>query len=350
MRSCGGVCMDLWEWVLAGSPAAVEAVAELCRELPAVVGVAVEDPALAARLAQEDRYGAAVGIPVDARGSTAAIVKVWTQAQQRGADDAPPSAPDETVRAALAQVARRVGAAGLEVGCDWSAQLLQEAAWADAWKRDVRAFAVGESLWVRPSWDPADAPGGRCELVIDPGMAFGVGSHETTFLCLELMERLLQAKPAARVLDVGTGSGILAIACAKLGARAVIAVDLDPVAVRVASDNVSANGVAGAVSVRASDLLDALAPDDTFDIIVGNLFLPIVERLFRALGNHLAQDGRVVVSGIVAAQEQAVLRAAGQTGLTVRNCAQAGDWLAIELEREGMRRAAIHGRRRSLVR
>jgi ribosomal protein L11 methyltransferase len=342
--------MDLWEWVLAGSPAAVEAVAELCRELPAVLGVVVEDPTLAALLAKEDRYGTAVAISLNAPASTAAIVKVWTQAPPASVDAARPAEPDETVRAALAQVARRVGTAGLEVGCDWRAQLLQEAAWADAWKRDVRAFAVGESLWVRPSWDPTEAPGGRCELVIDPGMAFGVGSHETTFLCLELLERLLQAKPAARVLDVGTGSGILAIACAKLGARAVIAVDLDPVAVRVASDNVSANGVAGAVAVRAGDLLDALAPDDTFDIVVGNLFLPIVERLFRALGNHLAQDGRVVVSGLVAAQEQAVHRAAGKAGLTVCNCAQAGDWLAIELEREGMRRAAIHGRRRSLVR
>ncbi|MCY0869511.1 MAG: 50S ribosomal protein L11 methyltransferase, partial [Firmicutes bacterium] len=241
--------------------------------------------------------------------------------------------PDAGMRASLTQIARRVSAAGLDVQGVWAVQLLQESAWANAWKRDVRAFAVGQSLWVRPSWDDTEPPPGRRELVIDPGMAFGVGTHETTFLCLEMLERLMQVQLGAQVLDVGTGSGILAIACARLGARNVVAVDLDPVAVRVARENVCNNGVARTVSVRTSDLLDGLERGEVFDIVVGNLFLPIVERLLPFIGNHLAPGGRVVVSGLVASQEQAARTAADRAGLTVRTCAQAGDWLAIDLAR-----------------
>src|SRR5512138_2682 len=133
--------------------------------------------------------------------------------------------------------------------------------WGEGWKKDLRPLDVGR-VRVRPSWIADPAPAGSVEVVIDPGMAFGTGTHPTTSLCLAALSDLLAARPAAAVLDVGTGSGLLAIAARKLGAGRVVATDNDPVAVRVARENAAANGAALELGDRPLDALDG-----RFDVV-----------------------------------------------------------------------------------
>lgn len=164
------------------------------------------------------------------------------------------------------------------------------------WVRKTQAqfvpTAIGERLWIGPSWH--QAPGGRAIVRLDPGMAFGTGTHPTTRLVLQFLERRVQG--AERVLDYGCGSGILAIAAAKLGASQVDAVDVDPLAVQTASDNARLNQV----SMRTA-LPEALAPA-TYDIVVSNILAQPLIMLAPLLAARTAPGGRVALAGILESQ------------------------------------------------
>jgi ribosomal protein L11 methyltransferase len=203
---------------------------------------------------------------------------------------------------------------------------LEEADWAHAWKEFYSILHVGARTVIKPSWlDYASQPD---EIVVelDPGMAFGTGLHPTTRLCLAALEKY--QRPGMKVLDVGTGSGILAIAAAKLGARQVEAWDIDPVAVETAQKNVERDGVTNLVRVSAGSLTAVDEPSRA-DIIAANLLAEVIADLAPALAYHLAPGGVLISSGILADQAEGVAHALHEAGLGVIETTREEDWLVI---------------------
>lgn len=198
--------------------------------------------------------------------------------------------------------------------------------WADRWKESMHPFPVGTTIEIVPTWmhstDPARTP-----LYIDPGMAFGTGDHATTALCLEALERLdLEGKDG---LDLGTGSGILAIFMKHRGMRSVVATDIDEDALDVARKNALLNEAE--IRFVASDLLAHVK--GRFDVVAANLLAPIVVRLIPTLGETLVPGGKLLLSGILKTQKEPVEEALIANGYQIVNVGQVEDWLLIEAER-----------------
>ena len=196
--------------------------------------------------------------------------------------------------------------------------------WENNWKQYYKPFPVGEKLMVRPVWEPS-APNGRLELIMEPGMAFGTGTHETTFMCMELLEKAV--RPGDLVWDIGCGTGILSVAAALLGASSVVAVDRDPVAVSAARINCDLNAAGKAVTVREGDLTRGL--EGTPNIIVANILAEVVAAMAPEAFAHLAPDGCFVCSGIILAREELVREALGAAGFTIEDGRRMGEWAAL---------------------
>ncbi|MCK6556555.1 50S ribosomal protein L11 methyltransferase [Candidatus Binatia bacterium] len=206
---------------------------------------------------------------------------------------------------------------------------VDEEAWGETWKRHCRPQTIGKRLYVCPSWEVERAPSGRIEIVIDPGMAFGTGDHPTTRACLLLAERAAARAPLRRVLDCGTGSGILAIGAARLGAREVWAVDPDPVARAAATENGEINGIGGRLRVVPS--LDPVS--GPFDLILANLFADLLAELAPRLRTLLARTGVMVCAGFVSADADRVEQQFAREGLHATQTITEGDWVTLELRR-----------------
>jgi len=202
---------------------------------------------------------------------------------------------------------------------------VREEDWSENWKKYYKPFRVGEHLLVKPVWEEVEAGEGDRIIELDPGMAFGNGTHETTFMCLGLIEKL--TGQGCTVLDVGTGSGILGIAAALQGASKVVAVDIDPVAVKVARENIERNHVENVVTARVGDMLKGL--DEKADVVVANIIADVVIMLTSAVRNHLNEGGAFVCSGIIRDREQDVLDALKEHGFTVETIEHKGEWVAI---------------------
>ena len=197
--------------------------------------------------------------------------------------------------------------------------------WNENFKKHFTTFRAAGCFVVKPTWEEDTSDPGDIVIEIDPGMAFGSGTHETTRMCLELLQKYMP--PKAKVLDVGCGSGILGIGAAKLGAKTVMALDYDGVSVTVAQENARSNGVS-VMEVRRSDLLQN-APDEKYDIILANIIADIVIRLNENAGNHLEKDGVYIMSGIIDEREDDVKNSLEQNGFTVIETIQMADWRAI---------------------
>lgn len=203
--------------------------------------------------------------------------------------------------------------------------------WGEAWKKGLGPIAVGR-VFVRPSWVAAEPPAGAVEVILDPGMAFGTGSHATTALCLAALSDLLASAPGASVLDVGTGSGLLAIAARKLGAERVRGNDNDPVAVAVARENAALNAVEVQLGTEALPEIPG-----RFRIVVANILANTLVELAGDIAAHLAPGGVAIVSGILAPQEdevRAAYRRAGLRPLPDRDRRE-GEWSLLAFGREG---------------
>lgn len=207
---------------------------------------------------------------------------------------------------------------------------IQEVNWVEAWKQHYHPILIGEKLVVQPAWIEA-VPPGRLPIRIEPGMAFGTGTHPTTQLCLELAERW--CKPGEPVIDVGCGSGILAIAALKLGASQALGVDIDPEAISSARQNAILNQVEGRLILEVGSISEILqgkflvryAP-----LVFANILAPILVRLLdQGLAELLTPGGALMLSGILADHEAAVMEAAQAHGLLLRERRQTGDWVAL---------------------
>ncbi|MEE8370379.1 MAG: 50S ribosomal protein L11 methyltransferase [Dehalococcoidia bacterium] len=207
------------------------------------------------------------------------------------------------------------------------ARRLAERSWRDSWKRFFGVQRLGRSLVVKPSWTRYAARGGEIVIEIDPGLAFGTGQHPTTAMCLRALEEML--RPGMRLLDLGTGSGILAIAAAKLGAGRVVALDVDPLAVKAARQNSAANGVATLVEASEGTLVEEGGAPDAFDLIVANISSVAIQRLAPALARALAPGGTIVASGFLEDAVEGLSRAFTEAGLAPDRVLADHAWRAI---------------------
>jgi ribosomal protein L11 methyltransferase len=228
---------------------------------------------------------------------------------------------------------------GLRPIGDLSARVVHEEDWANAWKAHFPVLRVGRWIVIRPTWRRHRREPGDVILALDPGMAFGTGLHPTTRLCLAALESLadrgvlaagaLDGGPA-RVLDVGSGSGILSIAAAKLGAREVLAVDVDPIAVDASSANARRNRLARVIRSRAGSAPSGEGP---FDVVLANLIASLLITLADGLLEDVRPGGTLLASGIFENREADVTAALEARGLVIAGSWTEGDWVALEAHR-----------------
>lgn len=318
----GGERMDWWKVTVSTTSEASDAVAESLLSV-GLTGVEIEDVADIAAIKHMGAFGVWVDpdtldMPPEGARVTAYLAKEPGE-----------SARDERTAGFLGRVRsglERVRASGLAAG-SLAVGLadVAESEYLEQWKAYYHTIDISDRLAVVPSWElDSWRSHGQIPLVIDPGIAFGTGVHETTVLCLRALE---ECAAGQTVLDVGTGTGILAIAAAKLGAKRVLAVDVDPLAVSVAVRNVEQNGVAALVRVAESDLLQ-VASGEAFDVIAANLLAGIVLRLLPDAWAALRPGGRLLASGIVRRQAGEVAASMRSAGLLVTE-RMLGDWVLL---------------------
>ena len=210
-----------------------------------------------------------------------------------------------------------------------SLSIVADADWMQKWKEGFEAAAIGKRLLVTPSWRLPERTDGRKVIQVDPGMAFGTGTHETTRLCLELIEQYWHG---GELLDVGTGTGILAIAAALLQPDShIIAIDVDPVAVEVARENTSINRVTNQVSVQERQPADLAGR--SFDVVVANLTADVIVDVMEELAACLKQHGSIILSGILNELSDDVERSARAVALKVIERQTSGEWSALVARR-----------------
>ncbi|MTI81485.1 MAG: 50S ribosomal protein L11 methyltransferase [Firmicutes bacterium] len=204
---------------------------------------------------------------------------------------------------------------------------VKEEDWATAWKAYYKPFKVGKKFLVKPNWEELDNSSDRLLLDMDPGMAFGCGTHPTTSMCMELIEDYVCGDE--EVCDVGTGSSILAIAAAKLGANHVVAVDLDKTAVKVARSNVQLNNVEDKVQVLHGDLLSQY--NGQADVVIANIVADVIIKLAPDAAKVLKPGGYFITSGIIDHREEEVISLLKQQGFDLVKRRTNGDWRALVL-------------------
>lgn len=236
---------------------------------------------------------------------------------------------DDELAAKLKEIERRLSllsSFGLNPGSA-KVKLTQvaEEDWATAWKAYYKPVKVGEHFVVKPTWEHYEPAEGEIIIELDPGMAFGTGTHPTTVMCIQALEKLV--KGGERVFDLGCGSGILSIAAAKLGAGEVWAVDVDSTAVRVSQENVALNGVESKVTVLQGDLAANLS--GRADLIVANIVADIIIRLCKEVTPYLKPTTRLVFSGIINDRLADVTEAMAEAGLTAEEIRETDDWVVV---------------------
>ena len=238
----------------------------------------------------------------------------------------------ERAAAEAAEALGHLRAFGLRPIGEITTRIVHEADWAEAWKAHFPVLRIGRRIVIKPTWLDHDAAPDDVVLDLDPGMAFGTGLHPTTRLCLAALESAADRGllAAARVLDVGCGSGILAIAAVKLGAASVLGVDTDPIAVEATVANAARNGLTSRIEAREGSLPSGEPPHD---LVLANLIASLLIALAAPLRDELRPGGTLLASGIFVDRESDVRAAFAAIGLAVVDRMAEGDWLALEAVR-----------------
>lgn len=288
---------------LKAPPQAVEAAAEALRDLTGA-GVSLEPPIEA--LGPDEGYRLDASAP-------------WTLRAY---------APGDVGGALRRRAARALRRAGLaDVVSELSFRVIHEEDWAEAWKAHYDIERVGRVV-VRPAWKEYTPRPGEVAVALDPGMAFGTGQHPTTRMCLQALQEPIARLQGAKVLDLGCGSGILAIAAALLGAGRVLAVDIEEQAVAATRSNAALNGLDGRITVRQGSL-DVAADWEPFDVLLANINAATLSALARGLAAALRPGGLLVAGGIIAAREAACRSALAEAGLRVERTLAEGEWRTL---------------------
>lgn len=309
--------MQWLEVNVAVTHAAVEAVADILTEAGSK-GVAIEDPQLINDLRNSGTWELC-DIPEQENTEVVTVSAYYAdddQLQQRLAQ----------IEEQLQQVEQRIGS--FRFG-NTRFRKVTEQDWANEWKQYFHVTHVGQSLVIKPSWEEYTPAAGEHVIEIDPGMAFGTGTHHTTNMCMARLEQVLPAQ--ATVFDVGTGSGILAIAAALLGAKEVKAVDIDAVAVRVAQENVADNGLTEKIEVRQGDLLHGT--EGKADVIIANIIADIIIMLLKDIPVKLKDDGIFLASGIIEERRADVEAEVQKQGLQVDAVDRRGGWVVMQMSK-----------------
>jgi len=295
-----------------------EAVTNLFYEMGAA-GVVIEDPNLINRYVQEDIWDA-YEFPKEMMETEHIVVKGYLPV-----DDKLPLVLEQ-FRGTLAVIS------GFFQDAYVSVQLnrLNEEDWANSWKQYYKPQKISEKIVVVPGWEEYSPKEGEIIVELDPGMAFGTGSHPTTMMCIKAIEKYMI--PGWRIADIGTGSGIIAISAAKLGAGAVCAVDLDTVAVRVAALNVKTNMVEDVVEVSQGDLLQGT--DRTFNVIVANIIANVVIEMSKDVYEKLESSGIFIASGIIEDRQDDVITKLQEEGFKIIEVIEDKSWRGIVADKQ----------------
>lgn len=226
----------------------------------------------------------------------------------------------------LAFLRERLSTAGLADVARLELNGVNEEDWANAWRAYYKPLHIGERMVIVPAWESYEPKDNEIVVTMDPGMAFGTGSHETTRLVIGLLEKY--TKPGCRMLDVGCGSGILAICASKLGAGECRAYDIDPTAVRVANENVEKSGLTN-VTCAVADLLRGVDDSRPYDLITANIVADIIIRMAPDVGKHMHEKTVLLISGIILGRSEDVVEALEQSGLRVVERVVDNDWCAM---------------------
>jgi ribosomal protein L11 methyltransferase len=242
--------------------------------------------------------------------------------------------PDAAERATalVAEALGHLGAFGLRPIGELTTRLVHEADWAEAWKAHFPVLRVGRRIVIKPTWRRHRAAPDEVVLALDPGMAFGTGLHPTTRLCLAALDALADRGivEGARALDVGCGSGILAIAAVRLGAASVLGVDTDPIAIEATAANAARNRLGRRVRARDGSVPTGEPP---FDLVLANLIASVLIGLAPLLAGELRRGGTLLASGIFVDREADVRTAFADAGLDVRGRTVEDEWIALEAVR-----------------
>ncbi len=304
--------MENMEWIklsLCGQQKDVELLTAIISMIDS--GVMIEDYS---DITTDGLYGALIDESILNADKTRVTVSVFLSA-------------DRSLAEAKAFLTERLAAAGLTATV--TTEGMREEDWAETWKKYYHPISVGK-LTVVPAWEEYTPRTGECIIRMDPGMAFGTGTHETTRLVMSLLSE--EVTGGERVLDVGTGSGILALSAAKLGAEICYAYDIDPVAVRVAEENVKKDGAANVVC-GVADLLDGVDRSAPYDLVVANIVSDIILRLLPDLGAVMKEGGRAILSGIIGERVAEIKTALAEHGFTLIKEREERDWYGLLIQK-----------------
>ncbi len=306
-----------WLEIAVHTPAdGVEPVSEMFIEL-GTGGVVVEDPALILQY-QRETHPDEWAVSEQPKENGLSLVKAYLPLE-----DGLPGRVEE--------IKKLVSQLGLASISEITTRAVVEEDWAEAWKKYYKTVRLGRRLVIKPSWEEYRPLAGDLVIEMDPGMAFGCGTHATTALCLTLLEKYV--RPGITVYDIGTGSGILAVAAARLGAGRVRAVDIDPVACKVAAENVERNNAGGVVNVEHGNLAELLG--NGADLVVANIIADVIAGFAPQAAAILKPGGVFIASGIIREKADMVRRALGAAGLSVCEDLEDGLWVALVSRIEG---------------